>query len=123
MFGFEGLSFDIVIQSLFYTAAGVVAHVFKRSMNEKISPWCYLVMYKGRTIAAMSTVVTSYIGLLMTAPEAGGAAFFAIGYILDSAVNKAPNAFEVEHGEGVKLKPDLNHNGIPDEEEDFKPLN
>jgi hypothetical protein len=114
MFGFDGLSLDIVLQSVFYTCAGVVAHIFKRSMNEGISPWCYLVMYKARTIASLTTVVTSYFGLLMTTPEAGGAAFFAIGYILDSAINKSPTALEVEHGEGVKVKVDLNKNGIED---------
>lgn len=114
MFGLEGVSTDVLLQSLFYTFAGVVAHVFKRSMNEGISPIKYLTLYYGRTLASLSSVATSYVGLILTTPDAGPAAFFAIGYILDSAINKAPNKLEVEYGTGVKVKVDLDGDGIPD---------
>ena len=102
--GLTEISSEIIFNSMFFTLAGLVVHILKKSVNQAISPLDYLKLYKGRTAAAMSAVVTGYLTLLITDPHAGGAAYFAIGYVLDSVLNKAPSREEVELGEGVKMR-------------------
>jgi hypothetical protein len=111
--GLNSEALYLTLQSGLITLAGLVSHIFKKSMDQEISPIKYVMMYRKRTILSLSGIISSFIALAVTHPTAGAAAFFALGYVLDSAINKAPTKVEVEYGEGTKSKADLDGDGLP----------
>lgn len=117
------LTADLIFSSLLYTIMGLAAHILRKCSEQGVTPYHYLAIHKRRSTAALSAVASAYAAVLFFEPNATGATYFALGYVLDSAFNKAPTKEEVEFGAGVKVKKivDLNQNGIPDYEEGYMP--
>ena len=75
--------------------AGVVIHTVKKCNELQISIVDYWKAHKARGLSALFSIYGSYIALMLTNSGAGAGEFLAIGYMLDSMVNKAPEPKQV----------------------------
>ncbi len=91
----SNLDTTLLLVNLGYIVLGFAIHVGKKYINDGIDPVRYLKEHAGRTGAAISAGVVSYGALMFSQPEAGPEAFIAIGYMVDSVFNRAPESNEL----------------------------
>lgn len=75
--------------------AGGIIHTVKKCNELQISIAAYWRAHKARGLSALLSIYGSYLALMLTNAGAGAGEFLAIGYMLDSMVNKAPEAKHV----------------------------
>lgn len=76
--------------------AGIAIHTVKKCTELQISIADYWKTHKGRGLTALLSVYGSYVALMLTNSGAGTGEFLAIGYMLDSILNKAPESKEAQ---------------------------
>lgn len=75
---------------------GIIIHSLKKCSELQISIVAYWKAHKGRGATALLSVYGSYLALMLTNASAGTGEFLAIGYMLDSILNKAPEPKQVQ---------------------------
>lgn len=89
-------SFTILALNILWTILGYAFHVTKKCLREEIPPWDYFEANKKRTLSSLSAIITAFVALITTRPNATPVEFFSIGYIGDSVVNRKPTNQEQE---------------------------
>lgn len=72
--------------------AGIAIHTVKKCGEYQITLADYWRKNKARSATALLSVYGSYVALMLTNSGAGAGEFLAIGYMLDSILNKAPDS-------------------------------
>jgi hypothetical protein len=76
--------------------AGIIIHTLKKCSELQITILDYWKAHKGRGLTSLLSVYGSYLALMLTNSGAGTGEFLAIGYMLDSALNKAPEPKQIQ---------------------------
>lgn len=92
----DALKADPWIWNFACVNAGILIHTVKKCAENKVSIGEYWKAYKGRGFTSLLSVYGSYLALMLTNSGAGTGEFLAIGYMLDSMVNKAPDPKDVQ---------------------------
>lgn len=90
------MSPEQLLMNALFAVLGLVSHILKKAVAEKINPVEYVRVHPNRTYASLGSIVTAYATLLATRPDASPMEYFAIGYVGDSVFNRSPTQQEVE---------------------------
>lgn len=86
------LQADPWIWNFLCVMAGMVINTIKVCRETNRTLFEYWAAYKGHSVISLLSVWSSYIALMLTNSEASPGEFLAIGYMLDSFLNKAPES-------------------------------
>lgn len=90
------LQSDPWIWNFLCVMAGMVINTIKVCRETNRSLVAYWAEHKAHSIISLLSVWSSYVALMLTNAEASPGEFLAIGYMLDSFLNKAPESRQVQ---------------------------
>lgn len=91
----EMLKADPWVWNFLAVTAGMLIHTIKTCNTSGIGILDYWKKHSGRSVTAIASVYGSYIALMISNGDASAGEFLAIGYMLDSMLNKAPESKQV----------------------------
>lgn len=89
---------DYLLISFIATMIGTASHYAKKCLRSEADWDTYWQTHKKRTALALISVVSGYLGTLLADPNASLLTFAAIGYTIDSVLNKAPPSVRKRQG-------------------------
>lgn len=86
---------DYILVSFLATLFGTASHYAKKCLKTEADWDTYWQNNKKNSALALVTMIGSYFGTLLADPNASLLTFAAIGYTVDSVINKAPPSTRV----------------------------
>lgn len=94
---------DPLVMGIVYTLIGLLLHILRKSAEQEVTPWDYVVIHKKRTSAAFSAIASAFTTLYLSNPDAAPLEYVAIAYVLDSLINKSPTSGEARARSNAKV--------------------
>lgn len=103
------LKADPWVWNFIAVTAGMFIHTIKTCHTSGITMLDYWKKHKGRSATAIASVYSSYFALMLSNGEAGAGEFLAIGYMIDSLLNKAPESVKLQEIKAELAEYKCNH--------------